>query len=371
MKKILFVLGTRPEAIKMAPVIRQFIQNGEFEVVTCNTGQHSTMLDQVIEFFDITIDYNLKVMIPGQSLAQLTTNLMVKIDQLLGTIKPDLVFVHGDTTTSFVAALTSFYHQIKVAHVEAGLRTYNKWSPFPEELNRTFNGHISDIHFAPTSAAVQNLKKAGIQKKVVETGNTVIDALQLGLDILKQKRLIPNWANKLKENKKLILVTQHRRENFGKGLSNVLDALLVLANRNDVQVVFPVHLNPKVQQIVYEKFNNNNNILLLSPLPYPELIWIMSKCYMIITDSGGIQEEAPTLNKPFLVTRDTTERPEAIDSGAGVLVGTDYHRILSTGNKLLNDKKFYNECSKVENPYGDGLASNRILQYTTLFFNGL
>lgn len=360
-KKILFLFGTRPEAIKLAPVIKYFLKDGTFEVTCCSTGQHNEMLQQVISFFQLQVDINLNVMRTNQSLAGLTAEIIRNLEPILNSYSPDLVMVHGDTTTSFCGALTSFYNNIPVGHVEAGLRTNSKCSPFPEEMNRTFNGYVSSLHFAPTPGAVENLAKENIKDNVFLTGNTVIDALNLGLSNLENTGYAPSWAESVDISKRVILVTQHRRENFGDGILSILKALSSLSKRNDVQIIFPVHLNPKVRLEVHKMLADHSNILLLDPIPYPDLLWCLKNCYFIITDSGGIQEEAPSLGKPFLITRETTERPEAIDCGAGFLVGTDTKRILEYSEKLLEDFAFYAAFKNVKNPYGDGWASKRIL----------
>lgn len=360
-KKILFVFGTRPEAIKLSPVIKTFLTDDTFEIISCSTGQHNEMLQQVVSFFELAVDINLQVMKPNQSLAGLTADIIRNLEPVLNSVSPDLVMVHGDTTTSFCGALTSFYNRIAIGHVEAGLRTDNRYSPFPEEMNRTFNGYLSNLHFAPTQKAVDNLVQANIKQNVFLTGNTVIDALNLGLSKLEKINYAPPWSNQLDANKRLILVTQHRRENFGEGITSILNALLKISERTDVQIVFPVHLNPAVRDEVYKILSCHPNILLLDPVPYADLLWCLRYSFMIITDSGGIQEEAPSLGKPFLVTREFTERPEAIECGAGFLVGTDSNEILKYTERLLDDFKFYSTFKNILNPYGDGLASQRIL----------
>lgn len=369
-KKILFLFGTRPEAIKLAPVIRAFRDNRSFEVVCCSTGQHTELLDHVVTFFEIPVDHSLKVMKPNQTLSDLTACLVKAIDAMMQSVIPDLVVVHGDTTTSFCGALVGFYNRKPVAHVEAGLRTGNKFSPYPEEMNRTFNGYLADIHFAPTETAVANLARVGIHKNVILTGNTVIDALKFGLEKLNETNFSPSWRNKIDRTKRLILVTQHRRENFGHGIASILQALQKLAGRGDVQILFPVHLNPNVRNPIFNMLGSHPHILLLEPLPYVELLWCMNQCEFIITDSGGIQEEAPAMRKPFLVTREFTERPEAIDCGAGFLVGTDHERIIELAERLLIDMNFYQSCTRLKNPYGDGKASERILNFiSTRYWN--
>lgn len=362
-KKILFLFGTRPEAIKLAPLIQVFKKNESFNVKVCSSGQHLEMLDQVLSFFNIAVDYDMKVMAPNQSLATLTSKLISGFECILDDFAPDWVVIHGDTTTSFCGALVSFYKRIAVAHVEAGLRTNNRFSPFPEEMNRFFNSYLSTMHFAPTRRAVQNLTDMGMVKNVVLTGNTVVDSLKFGLSRLKELNYKPEWSHLVNDEKRIILVTQHRRENFGDGIDSILSAIIHLSSREDVQILFPVHLNPNVKSKVDQRLSNSKNILLLPPLPYVDLLWVMEKCTIIITDSGGIQEEAPTLGKPFLVTREVTERPESIEVGAGFLVGSDFNKIITFGKRLLDDEKFYSSCINIENPYGDGLASERIYEY--------
>ncbi|MBX2943813.1 MAG: UDP-N-acetylglucosamine 2-epimerase (non-hydrolyzing) [Cyclobacteriaceae bacterium] len=361
--KILFLLGTRPEAIKLAPVIKIFKDDSSFIVKCCSSGQHREMLNQALDFFNIDIDFDLKVMKHNQSLGLLTSNIIKRFDAVLSNFAPDLVFIHGDTTTSFCGALTCFYKKIPIAHIEAGLRTNNRFSPFPEEMNRVFNGYLSTIHFAPTKQAVLNLAEAKVSENVILTGNTVVDSLQFGLSRLKELNYEPVWKSIVDPNKRMILVTQHRRENFGDGIDSILNAILTLSEREDVQILFPVHLNPNIRDKAYQLLSERQNIHLLPPMIYPDMLWSMEKCYFIITDSGGIQEEAPTLAKPFLITRGTTERPEAIDSGAGYLVGNDFHKIMTFSMRLLDDEKFYSSCINIKNPYGDGLASERIHKF--------
>jgi UDP-N-acetylglucosamine 2-epimerase (non-hydrolysing) len=366
-KKVLFVFGTRPEAIKMAPVIKQFQKNTEqFTTLICVTGQHREMLDQVLAFFELYPDYDLRLMKAGQNLFQLTADVILGMKPVLDECKPDYVFVHGDTTTSAIAALAAFYASIKICHVEAGLRTHNKYSPFPEEINRQITGCIADVHFAPTSTSKNNLLKENIpETNIIVTSNTVIDAL-----LWANKKLL-SYSDKeidlltsiIDPSKKLILVTGHRRENFGNGFLDICRALNKLAHRNDVQIIYPVHLNPNVQKPVYELLSDNDNIKLINPLGYPAFIWLMSKSYLILTDSGGVQEEAPSLGKPVLVMRDNTERPEAVDAGTVILVGTNYDKIVAKANLLLDDNQEYSKMSLKHNPYGDGNASVRIINY--------
>lgn len=358
-KKILLCFGTRPEAIKMAPVYHQ-LQKSDFEVKVCVTAQHREMLDQVLNFFEIVPNYDLGLMKPNQTLNNLSASILLEIDKVLATENPDLVLVHGDTTTSSMVALAAFHRNIKVGHVEAGLRTYNKNSPFPEEINRQITGRIADYHFAPTVLAQQNLAQEGVDSKsVTVTGNTVIDAL-----LWTAKKLDNGFQNeKITElekllHKKVILVTGHRRESFGKGFANICDALLEIA-KNDVQIVFPVHLNPNVQEMVHSKLAKNSNIHLLEPVDYPVLVWLMQKATLIISDSGGIQEEAPTFNKPILVTREVSERPEGVEKGFSTLVGTDTNLIVERANYYLQHAFHSNH----KNPYGDGTASQKIVNF--------
>ena len=372
-KRVLIVFGTRPEAIKMAPVVKSFLSDAEhFETKVCVTAQHREMLDQVLNFFKIVPDYDLDLMKPNQTLNQLGANILIHIDPVLAEFKPHLVLVHGDTTTSSMVALAAFHRQIKVGHVEAGLRTYNKWAPFPEEINRQLTGRIADYHFSPTTKSASNLYiKEGIeQSKVYVTGNTVIDALLWGIknvndqrdDILKIKRF-------LKPNKKLIVVTGHRRENFGEKFEQFCKALLKIGSRDDVLMIYPVHLNPNVQQVVKKYLSDTASILLIDPLDYEAFIWLLSQSHIIITDSGGIQEEAPSLGKPVLVTRDVTERQEAIEEGTVKLVGTDTEEIINSCLNLLDNQELYATMKVKNNPYGDGSAALKILKTVKNIFN--
>lgn len=361
--KILITIGTRPEAIKMAPLIIKLKANKNFEVALCNTGQHKDLLDPILSFFGLDADYSLEVMKENQGLHELTANIILATKKVFEKFKPDYVFVHGDTTTSFATALSAFYCNVKVAHVEAGLRTYNKLAPFPEEINRTLNGSLADIHFAPTQSSRENLLLENIENsKIIVTGNTVIDSLLESLKLVNDndvKNLIP-----LTKGKRVILFTGHRRENFGEGFDNIFKALADVVNAHkDVVVIYPVHPNPNVKAIAQNYFKEEGKIHLIDPLNYGEFIWLMKNSYMIITDSGGIQEEAPSLGKPVLVAREVTERPEAVKAGTVILVGTDYNKIFNLSNKLLNDRVFYNEMTSIINPYGDGKASERIVNY--------
>jgi len=368
MKKILFVVGTRPEAIKIAPLIIKCKQYPNlFDVKVCLTAQHRQMLDQVMAFFNITADYDLNLMKPNQNLHSLTADIIVALKPIYEEFKPHWVLVHGDTTTSTAAALAAFYSGISVAHVEAGLRTFNKLAPFPEEMNRNITGRIADLHFAPTKTSKQNLLKEAINPDTIFiTGNTVIDALKLGLSIVNETENseIVELRSVVDFTKKIILVTGHRRENFGEGFENICAALQTIAkkNKHEVEIVYPVHLNPNVQTPVNKLLANESNIKLIQPLNYEAFIWMMNKSYLIITDSGGVQEEAPSLGKPVLVMRDITERPEAVEAGTVILVGTNQLKITETACKLLDNKDYYTQMSGKHNPYGDGLASDRIVK---------
>jgi UDP-N-acetylglucosamine 2-epimerase (non-hydrolysing) len=362
--KILLCFGTRPEAIKMAPLYHELVKNN-FDVKICVTAQHREMLDQVLEFFKIVPDYDLDLMQPNQTLNRLSANILFKIDEVLTAVKPDLVLVHGDTTTSTMVALAAFHLGIKVGHVEAGLRTYNKQAPFPEEINRQLTSKIADIHFTPTAAATENLIKEGIhQKTIVETGNTVIDALLWTIDEIEDTHYshleIENLKKILPLNKKMVLVTGHRRENFGEGLVNLCKALLSVSEREDVVVVYPVHLNPNVKDVVYDKLANKDNIYLVPPVSYPAFVWLMQESFLIVTDSGGIQEEAPTLGKPVLVTRTVSERPEGVVAGFSILVGTEQQMIKDNIEAILD---CFPGFENLINPYGMGDASQKIVSF--------
>jgi UDP-N-acetylglucosamine 2-epimerase (non-hydrolysing) len=364
-KKILLVFGTRPEAIKMAPVVRLFRKQSGFEVQVCVTAQHREMLDQVLDFFDITPDFDLNVMKKGQGLVSLSSAILDGLKDVFEQTKPDLIFVQGDTTTATVAALAAFYSGIKVCHVEAGLRTLNRFSPYPEEVNRQLTARLADIHFAPTVAAKNHLLDEGIEPdKIWVTGNTVIDALLEGIELLGvyESPELALLKSKINPTKKVILVTGHRRESFGGGFKQICVALKKIAQRQDVQIVYPVHLNPKVQEPVYSLLGDEKNITLMKPLGYPEFIWLMQQSHLILTDSGGIQEEAPSLGKPVLVMRDHTERTEALDAGTALLVGTDPSLITQSVNRLIDDEAVYREMSAKENPFGDGSAAEQILE---------
>ena len=367
MKKILLIFGTRPEAIKMAPLVKEFQNHKEvFETKVCVTAQHREMLDQVLKFFDINPDYDLNLMKPGQNLYSLTATIIESLKSVLEDFNPDFVFVHGDTTTTMAASIASFYSGSKVCHIEAGLRTYNKLSPFPEEMNRQITGRICDYHFAPTNTSKNNLLLENISDdSILVTGNTVIDAL---LSSVKKVNLNPseliNSLSKKIGDKEIVLVTGHRRENHGDGFERICRALKQIAE-DDINrlVIYPVHLNPKVQQPVNRILSSVKNIILINPLAYEDFIWLMNRSKIIITDSGGVQEEAPSLGKPVLVMRDTTERPEAVEAGTVLLVGTNEERIVSEALNLLNNKDVFEKMSKLHNPYGDGFASKRIVEF--------
>lgn len=370
MKKFLIVFGTRPEAIKMAPLIKIMKNRNDIALKVCVTAQHRQMLDQILDVFDIRPDYDLNIMNGNQDLYDITFKILCGMKNVLNDFKPDIVLVHGDTTTASAVALSAFYQKIKVAHVEAGLRTYNLYNPWPEEANRQIVGILSNIHFTPTIKSADNLIKEGKNKKnIFVTGNTVIDALfymieKINNDTAFKAQILSSIENeyKISDNRKFILVTGHRRENFGEGFLQICEALKTIAiNNPNIDIVYPVHLNPNVQKPVKEFLSNICNIYLINPLKYEEFVYLMSKSYFIVTDSGGIQEEAPSLGKPILVMRETTERPEAIESGVVKLVGTCKNDIIQQAQKLLNDQNEYDKMSKACNPYGDGKACERIV----------
>ena len=356
----------------MAPLVKEFLKHSEkFDAKVCVTAQHREMLDQVLAFFEIKPDYDLNLMQPGQNLYQLTADVIVGLKPVLEDFKPNVVLVHGDTTTSTAAALAAFYAGAKVGHVEAGLRTHNKLAPFPEEINRQLTSRIADYNFAPTQKSKQNLLNENIaEESIAITGNTVIDALLWAQEKLKnyEDDEIRGLKQIVDPTKKMILVTGHRRENFGDGFLNICKAIKQIAEENsDVQIIYPVHLNPNVQKPVYDLLNNLSNVKLIAPLAYPAFVWLMMKSYLILTDSGGVQEEAPSLGKPVLVMRDVTERPEAVEAGTVKMVGTDCEKIISNINALLSNTTLYQQMCLAHNPYGDGKASERIL----LFFKTL
>ena len=372
MKKVLLVFGTRPEAIKMAPLVKEFEKHNDVESKVCVTAQHREMLDQVLDMFEIVPDYDLNLMKPGQDLYDITSNVLLGMKDVLSDFAPDVVLVHGDTTTTSATSLAAFYQKIKVGHVEAGLRTGDIYSPWPEEVNRQITGILANYHFAPTTTSRDNLLRENKSKEgILVTGNTVIDALFLALDKIEQnkelKANIESNFDNLKfniNNSKLILVTGHRRENFGQGFINICEALKTLAlNNPDIDIVYPVHLNPNVQKPVKELLSDVSNVHLIAPLQYETFLYLMSKSYFIITDSGGVQEEAPSLGKPVLVMRDTTERPEALEAGTVKLVGTDSELIIKEAQLLLDDDVEYEKMSKAHNPYGDGKACEKIVKF--------
>ena len=379
MKKGMWVFGTRPEAIKMAPLVKEFQKQKErIETVVCVTGQHREMLDQVLEIFDIKPDYDLNIMKQGQDLYDVTARVLTGMREVLKEVKPDVVLVHGDTTTSTAAALATFYQQIPVGHVEAGLRTHNIYSPWPEEMNRLLTGRLATYHFSPTPLSRNNLIKESIDdRNIIVTGNTVIDALYWVVDKIKNNKELNNElenvlskagydVNRLNNGKKLVLITGHRRENFGDGFINMCTAIKdLMVKYPDVDFVYPMHLNPNVRKPIHEVFGENlsglKNMFFIEPLEYLSFVYLMEKSSIVLTDSGGIQEEAPGLGKPVLVMRNTTERPEALNAGTVKLVGTDYNKIVNEVSSLIDDKAAYEKMSKAVNPYGDGLACGRIV----------
>ena len=380
MKRILLVFGTRPEAIKMAPLVKEFAKHPEsFETLVCVTGQHREMLDQVLHLFDIKPDYDLNIMKQGQDLYDVTSRVLLGMREVLKEAKPDVVLVHGDTTTSTAAALAAFYQQIPVGHVEAGLRTYNIYSPWPEEMNRQLTGRIATYHFAPTPLSRENLLKEGIPaERIMVTGNTVIDALYWVVNKIKEDKQLDRQlegalldsgydVHSLDGGRRLVLITGHRRENFGDGFLSMCRAIKVLTEKYpDVDFVYPMHLNPNVRKPIHEVFGEDlsglGNISFIEPLEYLSFVYLMEKSTIVLTDSGGIQEEAPGLGKPVLVMRDTTERPEALEAGTVKLVGTDFGRIVTEVSTLLDNQEYYEKMSKAVNPYGDGLACGRIVE---------
>ena len=380
MKKVLLVFGTRPEAIKMAPLVKKFQEDSEFQTIVCVTAQHREMLDQVLDIFDIKPDYDLNIMKQGQDLYDITSRVMLGLRDVLNETNPDVVLVHGDTTTSTAAALAAFYKQIPVAHVEAGLRTNNIYSPWPEEMNRRITGRIATYHLAPTELSRQNLLKENVDNQnIIITGNTVIDALLWVVNKIKSdanlaETLQINIKNngydidRIEDKRKLVLITGHRRENFGEGFKNICNAIKTLSIKYpDVDFVYPMHLNPNVRKPIAEIFGNDKdksgNTFFIEPLDYLNFVFLMEKADIILTDSGGIQEEAPSLGKPVLVMRDNTERPEALEAGTVKLVGTDYDKIINEVSELLENEESYNKMSKAVNPYGDGSACKRIVDF--------
>lgn len=379
MKTVMLVFGTRPEAIKMCPLVKEFQKYAEnFKTIVCVTGQHREMLDQVLQIFDVKPDYDLNIMKQGQDLYDVTARVLIGMRDVFKECKPDVVLVHGDTTTSTAAALAAFYQQIPVGHVEAGLRTHNINSPWPEEMNRQITGRIATYNFSPTPLSESNLLEEQVQGKTFVTGNTVIDALYMIIDRLRKDKTLSKEQNilllkagydiaRLKEGKKLVLITGHRRENFGVGFIHMITAIKDLKNKYPkVDFVYPMHLNPNVRKPIYEIFgedlSNLGNMFFIEPLQYIEFVYLMEKATIVLTDSGGIQEEAPSLGKPVLVMRDTTERPEALSSGTVHLVGADYNKIMTEVSSLLDDMDIYEKMSKAVNPYGDGKACERIVK---------
>ena len=379
MKKVMLVFGTRPEAIKMCPLVKEFQKhNDEFETIVCVTGQHREMLDQVLNIFEVKPDFDLNIMKQGQDLYDVTARVLTGMRDVFKECKPDVVLVHGDTTTSTAAALAAFYQQIPVGHVEAGLRTHNIYSPWPEEMNRQITGRIANYNFSPTPLSESNLKEEKALGKIYVTGNTVIDALHMVVNKLKNDETLAKEqegilkkagydVNRLADGRKLVLITGHRRENFGEGFIHMVTAIKDLKNKYpEVDFVYPMHLNPNVRKPIHEVFgedlSNLGNMFFIEPLQYLEFVYLMEKATIVLTDSGGIQEEAPGLGKPVLVMRDTTERPEALASGTVHLVGTDYQKIMDEVNTLLEDENAYEKMSKAVNPYGDGKACERIVK---------
>ena len=381
MKKIMLVFGTRPEAIKMAPLVKEFQKYPEeFKTIVCVTGQHREMLDQVLHIFEIIPDYDLNIMKPGQDLYDVTARVLIGMRDVLKEVQPDVVLVHGDTTTSTASALAAFYQQIPVGHVEAGLRTHNIYSPWPEEMNRLITGRIASYHFSPTPLSRQNLLDEGVKESFIAvTGNTVIDALYIVVDKIKNDKKLGEELegvlqasgydiNRLQDGKKLVLITGHRRENFGDGFISMCKAIQTLTKQYpDVDFVYPMHLNPNVRKPIHEVFgedlSNLGNMFFIEPLEYLSFVYLMEKSTIVLTDSGGIQEEAPGLGKPVLVMRDTTERPEALKAGTVRLVGTNYDKIVDEVSALLDNEAYYEKMSKAVNPYGDGLACERIVSF--------
>ncbi len=362
-QRILVAMGTRPEVIKLAPVVHALARYPEFQVIVCATAQHRQMLDQALDVFALKPDIDLDLMLPNQNIGELTARVLVSMQAVFAKHQPDIVLVQGDTTTTFAVSLAAFYSKIKVGHVEAGLRSWDRYQPFPEEINRVLTTGLSDFHFSPTPRARDNLIKAGVRcADILVTGNTVIDALYYALP---QARSLPGIEKlHLDSSKKLLLVTGHRRENFGPGVSSICDALAeIIRARQEIEIVYPVHLNPNVRGPVYEKLGKLPRMHLIEPLPYLPFLWLMDRSYLILTDSGGVQEEGPALGKPVLVMRDITERPEAVEVGAAALVGTERTRILSNVFRLLDTPNYYSQMATAGSPYGDGKAAERIAEF--------
>lgn len=366
--KVITIFGTRPEAIKMAPLIKELEKRAEIDSKVCVTAQHREMLDQVLRLFDIQPDFDLNIMQTKQSLTGITSKVLEGLEEVFDLEKPDMILVHGDTTTTFAGALAAFYKKINIGHVEAGLRTFDKYFPYPEEMNRKLTGAMADLHFAPTSGSKENLIKEGVcEDKIIVTGNTVIDAMDFTVE--KDYIFETEELNCIDYSKKVIMVTAHRRENWGEGIDNICKALKeIVKENNNVEIVYLVHLNPVVKEAVYFHLDNIDRIHLLPPLDTKEVHNLMNKCYMVMTDSGGLQEEAPHLGKPVLVLRDVTERPEAVEVGTVKLVGTDMEEIIKEANTLIKDEEEYEIMSKSINPYGDGKASKRIVESILNYF---
>lgn len=367
----MFVFGTRPEALKMAPVIREFCKHREFKVYTCLTAQHREMVDQVLRIFKLHIDFDLNMMEKGQTLSDLTSRLFPKMDEVLTKVRPDLIFVQGDTTTAFAVALKAFYEKIPVAHIEAGLRTYNKYHPFPEEINRVLISHLADYHFSPTDESRKNLVREGVPlSRIFVTGNTVVDAL---LSLRKEiKHETHPSLKQIPKTQKIILVTAHRRESFGKPLQSICEALkAIVRSHPDADIIYPVHLNPNVQQMVHQELSGIKRIHLIHPLAYREFLILMERAFLILTDSGGIQEEAPSFHKPVLIMREVSERGEGIRMGIAKLVGTSAAKIKKEATRILENPKVYRAMTGRKNPYGDGHASERIFRITQKIMKGL
>lgn len=370
MIKIISVFGTRPEAIKMAPLVKKLKKCPQIDAKVCVTGQHREMLDQVLELFDIKPDFDLDIMKNGQTLSDITCRVIKGMEEILSNEKPDMILVHGDTTTTFSASLAAFYSGTAIGHVEAGLRSGNKFSPYPEEMNRSLTGRLADLHFSPTEGNRKNLLREGIEDKIISvTGNTVIDALLAVVD--DEYKFEEEILNSIDKDKKLVLLTSHRRENLGQPMKNIFRALRRIADSDEsVEVVFPLHLNPKVRELAIPILGNHDRIHLIEPLDYQPFANLINRAYLVLTDSGGIQEEAPALGKPVLVLRTETERPEAVDAGTVKMAGVDEETIYNMARELLTDREAYGKMSKATNPYGDGKASERIVDFILSNFNG-
>ena len=377
MRKIMFIYGTRPEAIKMAPLIKEFKKNKDiFETIICLTGQHRQMLDQINDFFQINADYDLNLMKSNQTLFDIVSGCLTGLKEILEKCKPNLIFVQGDTATVLAGALAAYFCKIPVAHLEAGLRSGNKYAPYPEEINRILTGHIASFHFAPTTRAVNNLKIENVTENVFKVGNTAIDALHLGLRLIKEsgEEKYKTFFSFIDFSKRIILITGHRRENFGEGFENICRAIAYIADNNDdVELIYPMHMNPNVREPVKKYLSGKSNVYLIEPLDYSYLIWLMEKCFFVLTDSGGIQEEAPTLGKPVLIMRDVTERQEGVEAGTAKLVGTNYEMIVNSAIDLLTNEVTYSKMSNAVNPYGNGTTSKKIveifMQNDSIFLN--